>query len=250
MNAPNTPQKIAVIMLLANCNMQCPFCINEESMQAFTLEQAKALIDQLVQEKVSVVVLGGGEPTLWKPNVFLLASYAKSKGLLTQVGTNGILLPENYASNVNVDRYVMPLDGVTPAVHNYMRPTQKNHYQLMLQRFEELQNANKTLTVSTVVSKQNLHEVEKIGEFLEVINKKSNFIHAWHLYKFVPEGRGGATNADELLISQDQYDTIATCETAKKHSFKVFRRDNMFESQTVEFFWRQDGKLKRSKNYG
>jgi MoaA/NifB/PqqE/SkfB family radical SAM enzyme len=236
--------KIAVVMLTLACNMRCPFCINDESMGALSWEQATGLIDRLVQEGFGIVVLGGGEPTLWKPGVFRLAEYAKNTGLITQLGSNGILLPEDFAVNPWVDRYVLPIDGVSAEVHNRMRPHEGDHFQLIRRRFGALQMAGKTLTASTVISRLNLEEVSAVGDYLEDLNRQKPFLHAWHLYNFVPEGRGGRRNADELRLPQEVFDELAAREIAKKRGFRIFRRDNMFRAKTVDFFWIEGGRIR------
>jgi hypothetical protein len=71
------------------------------------------------------------------------------------------------------------------------------------------------------------------------------FLRAWHLYQFIPEGRGGAVNREALLLDKSEYE--AACEPMKQLDarFQVFKRPDMLHSKTVEFFWMEHGRLHR-----
>jgi hypothetical protein len=82
-----------------------------------------------------------------------------------------------------------------------------------------------------------------IAEFLLKLQEPKPFIHAWHLYRFLPFGRGGAKNQKSLLLDDEVYERIVSQTKARNLPFKVFKRKDMLLSQTVEFFWVENNQL-------
>ena len=239
------PASVAVVMLLPQCNMTCSFCVTEDVMGSFDLGQGCALLDRLRGEGFDNVVLGGGEPTLWPPGFTRLAREAKARGFTVQLGTNGVLLPDRFESLDEIDRYVLPIDGATADVHNAVRFFRQQHFAVVTDRLERLHAAGKSTTVSTVITRLNRHDVANIARLLAGLNRPRPFIHAWHLYQFIPHGRGGAVNRELLALPRDDYDR--TCDAVRGMSlgFRTFKRPDMLHSKSVEFFWMRQGKLHR-----
>jgi len=78
--------------LTSACNFSCPFCVDSKLINAgksLTLEEVKKSIDILHSYGLlSVILIGGGEPTLHK-NFGEVVRYIKSKGLQIGIVTNG-----------------------------------------------------------------------------------------------------------------------------------------------------------------
>lgn len=233
--------RVAVLMLTAQCAMSCSFCINGTAMCGFSAEQAQALIRRLRNEGFRSLVLGGGEPLDWRYNAFELAADARKLGFVVQLGTNGISLPENFATYPHIDRYVLPLDGARAATHNAVRRWKGDHFAVIKERLASLRGAGKSTTISTVVTKKNAGEIASIFEWLQSWNEPRPFLHAWHLYRFVPEGRGGARNQEALDLCEEEYRKATSVVKKELVSFSIFRRPDMLRSKTVEFFWLEEG---------
>ena len=224
--------------------MRCGFCITDDTCGSMTLDEALTTLEVLEARGVGNVVLGGGEPTLWSPGVFRLSAEAHARGFLVQIGTNGIVLPSDYAQNPSVARYVLPLESAGAEIHDRMRPGgAASHHAVMLGRLEELRKVGRQVTLSTVVSAWNAQELPALADWLSRYAEQGGRIHAWHLYRFVPEGRGGEVNADSMRISLADYE--AACEEVKGRTlpFSVLKRPDMRHSKTVDFFWYEGGRL-------
>lgn len=228
-------------MLQGDCNMTCTFCVTEDELQPFRFADAIALLDGLVQRGVTTVVFGGGEPLAWPGDVLRLAAQAKARGLTVQIGSNGVALPDGFAKLDSVDRWVLPLESVEPAVHEAMRIHSQGHHGVILDRLQALRRANRKVTISTVLTAVNLPGVMEVGRFLDDYHAVAHNVHAWHLYRFLPLGRGGARHQDSLEISATQYDEAWRQVKTLSLPFKVFRRADMYRSKTVEFFWTEGG---------
>jgi radical SAM protein with 4Fe4S-binding SPASM domain len=84
------------------CNLRCPSCyvgLSEEDVGALSLERIQTLIDEWSEMGVFQLALGGGEP-LMSPNMALVARYARARGIIPNVTTNGRLITEKLIAEV------------------------------------------------------------------------------------------------------------------------------------------------------
>lgn len=234
---------VAVVFLQPQCNMTCTFCVTEDDFDPIRFEDAVELLDHLVERGVRSVVFGGGEPFQWPGDVLQLAAKARARGLLVQVGTNGIGLPHDFAGLECVDRWVLPLESTDPEVHQAMRHHRGRHHALILERLAELQRVHKSVTLSTVVTAVNRSGLPDLARFLVDYHAGGGNVHGWHLYRFLPLGRGGEVHRAELDISADAYRLACEEVLELELPFRVFRRRDMYRSRTVEFFWSKDGRV-------
>ncbi|MBN1224220.1 MAG: radical SAM protein [Candidatus Aminicenantes bacterium] len=81
----------ATIETNRTCNLQCRSCYNLNKDEMKSLSKVKEEIDLIVRKRnLQVITLLGGEPTL-HPKLPEIVNYVKSKGLLCQLLTNGIV---------------------------------------------------------------------------------------------------------------------------------------------------------------
>ncbi len=236
--------EIAIVFLHPACNMTCSYCATENAIDSMTMEQGRRVLDTLEERSIASVVLGGGEPFAWEHDCLDLAAEAKARGFFVQVGTNGIDVPTDFDTTHCVDRYVFPLDGPDDASHNTVRIFRDGHFALVLDRLDALRRARKSVTVSTVITSCNIDELHRIRALLADYRKNGGQLHAWHLYKFLPIGRGGRDNAEALTVTDRAYD--AACSSVKETDpgFAIYKRKDMRHSKSVDFFWFEAGVLR------
>lgn len=78
--------------LTRQCNFKCFYCSitdNTVSIQHFSLQHFKKIIDEINKAGVFELSFSGGEPFL-SPYIYKLAEYAKNKGLITAFLSNGL----------------------------------------------------------------------------------------------------------------------------------------------------------------
>ncbi len=216
-----------------------------------TRTQCIAALDTLRARGFDQVVLGGGEPCEWPGDWRFAAREAKARQFHVQLGTNGVLLPDGFARTPHVDRFVLPLDAAHPELHNDLRRsapsgrgTCTDHHALILRRLETLRRAEREVTVSTVVNAANLAETATVGQWLHRYAARGGRVHAWHLYRFIPTGRGGAQHAAALDISDEAYEAAVLTGRRAAGGLRVFKRPDMRHSLTVDFFWQEGPHLK------
>lgn len=239
-----TGKRIASLFLLPRCDMACRFCASEADFSVMSFEQAAGLLASLRDAGVRSVVLGGGEPFLWPHGLARLGRRAHDHGLHVQVCTNGVALPDGFERIEGIDRFILPLESMDPALHDRLRRHPAGHHRLVLRRLETLAGSARELTVSTVVTRENLEGLDEIAGFLQGLAARGARLHAWHLYRFLPVGRAGRRNADALEVSATEYRQACRRLKARTERFRVYRRDDMLRSSSVEFFWFENGRLR------
>jgi len=234
---------VAVIFTQPQCNMYCTFCITEDSFDCMTPEQGLDLLSYLKTLGVKTLVIGGGEPFFWPYDLLALTRTAKEMGFVVQVGTNAVALPEGYEKAESIDRFILPLESVESGPHNDLRRYENRHHEIIMDCLETLGRAGKSATISTVVTAVNKDHVVDVGRWLGEYHEKYSNIHAWHIYQFIPEGRGGSPNAANLEPRQGIYEEVIREAFLLNLPFRVYRRSNMYHSQAVEFYWFEKGRI-------
>lgn len=234
-------------MLHGDCNMQCRFCITDSGVESMSGTDYERALDRLEEKNFENIVIGGGEPFCWRGGVERAARSAKDRGFYVQVGTNGILMPDRDIYSQCVDRYVLPLDAADAGAHDQLRRLQvpgESHHALILGRLRQLREWGRSVTVSTVVSRANQDNIVAIGDLLADYVADGGCLHAWHLYCFIPRGRGGRRAAAALGISADEFNAAADLTHAQHYPFVIYKRPDMRHSATVDFFWHEGGRLR------
>ena len=217
------------------------------SMQSFEKNDVEDIKEILQQENFKSVIIGGGEPLLWKYGVFNFINEISDRNYLIQIGTNGILLEDNFYQKSEVNRWVFPLESLNAEIHNKMRPSKVNHHQIILKRIESLKSKSQALTLSTVLTHRNKNDIQDLANYFKGLQESGNCpIHAWHLYQFIPTGRGGEFHKDLLLLPNEDYEDILQNVLKLNLPFKVYKRKNMQKSKTVTFFWKENGTIHRT----
>lgn len=242
------PKWIATVFLTPACNLACPFCASESGFQVMPKETARSLLERLAAGSTTNVVLGGGEPFLWPHDVVDLARFARRQGLFVQVATNGIAR-RDLAELDAFDRVILPIEATDATLHDALRPlADGSHHALVLELVEKLAAAGRELTISTVVSRRNVGELPRIADRLAALVASGARLRSWHLYRFLPVGRGGRPHAEDFLIDAEAYGAAVDEIRRRGLPFRVYRRTNMQASKSVEFYWYEDGALRSSGN--
>ncbi len=84
------------------CNLRCPSCyvaLQTKDEGSLPLERLTALLDELAEMGVFQLALGGGEPFM-SPNFVPVVQYARQKGILPNVTTNGWLVTKDLITQI------------------------------------------------------------------------------------------------------------------------------------------------------
>jgi len=193
-----------------SCNLRCRYCYaqsGEDLTKTTDFEVLKRIILEAKELGIkSVVVIGGGEPTIY-PNFRELISYINSLGIIPVVFSNTILItPELaeflYKNNASV---MGKLDSLKPELQDYLagrdgvfQEIQKGLKNLLNAGFSEISEPGELrLGVSFVSNKMNLEEIETIWHFCRQNNIFPN------MEILTPTGRANDELEAQLLTPEE-----------------------------------------------
>ena len=193
-----------------SCNLRCRYCYaqsGEDLTKAADFNLLKRIISEAKELGIkSVVVIGGGEPTLY-PEFRELITYIDSLGIVPVIFSNTILMTEElakflYEHNASV---MGKLDSLKPETQDYLagrkgafQDIKKGLENLLKAGFSEPAETGKLrLGVSFVSNKMNLGEIEDIWHFC-----RQNTIFP-NMEILTPTGRANDELEDKLLTSEE-----------------------------------------------
>jgi radical SAM protein with 4Fe4S-binding SPASM domain len=166
-----------------SCSVRCRHCYmdsgDRDAGEMSGIEFRKAM-DLLAEMGVFHIAMGGGE-ALERPDLFELAAHVRSRGMVANLTTNGLLLTRETATqctifgqvNVSVDRMDAPgIDGERDPAAG-------------LRAIELLLEAGVRTGINCVITRQNVETVEEI-----VAYAAAHRLHDVEFLRFKPSGRG------------------------------------------------------------
>ncbi|HNR96630.1 MAG TPA: tungsten cofactor oxidoreductase radical SAM maturase [Anaerolineae bacterium] len=155
------------------CNLTCRTCIRNVwsdpvgAMSAGTWNNLQEQLADLPQLS-RVVFTGFGEP-LSHPRILEMVADVRARDIAVSLGTNGLLLDAAMARDLvqlGVDRLVVSVDGVDPAVYADVRGAQLeqvlDNIRLLNEAKRQLDTLIPALGIEFVVLRSNLHELPQL----------------------------------------------------------------------------------------
>ncbi|HUU50038.1 MAG TPA: radical SAM protein [Nitrospinota bacterium] len=220
----------------AGCNLECIHCRRLEVSKKLTKEdlttkESFALIDSIVEAGNPILVLSGGEP-LFRPDIFDIASYAKLKGLVLALATNGTLVNNEIAKKIvdsGIQRVSISIDGANARTHDDFRKL-KGSFDIAIKGYKSLKALNMSLQINCTIAKHNVDQLEELFTLAEDLKAD-----ALHLFMLVPVGCG-VEISEEQMLSPEKYEEvlnwfyerskkakIETKVTCAPHYFRIMR---------------------------
>lgn len=201
---------IVVWNLTRTCNLKCVHCYTGSEGKTYpdelTHEEAKAVLRDLAAFKAPAVLFSGGEP-LVRPDMFELATYARSLGLHVVASTNGTLITAEIARKFKELGFAyvgISLDSAIPAVHDAFRGT-AGAFERTMRGFRHCVEAGQKVGLRLTLTRHTAGNLDKLFEFIE----KEGIDRAC-FYHLCPAGRGKELLALEPAETRQAIDTIIT----------------------------------------
>lgn len=129
-----TPVPFYLSLAVTNrCQGRCIHCYSflqrKEERPELTTAELESIIDQAARLGVYQVIFTGGEPLLRK-DILELVGHARSRGLLTRLNTNALLLDRETAvalKKAGLNQCALSLDDADPETHDRMRGLPGHH---------------------------------------------------------------------------------------------------------------------------
>ncbi|MEW6347868.1 MAG: radical SAM protein [Thermodesulfobacteriota bacterium] len=152
--------------ITGRCRLGCGICSMSSTpgMDAeLSTAQAKQVLDTLSRMSVFTVAFGGGEP-LYRPDVFELAAYAKTLGIVPTMTTNGMEMDRDKARLCRVfDHVHVSLDGVG---ETYSAVRGVDGFDGAASAIRMLMLEGVSVGINTVVCRANFDGLEELARFL------------------------------------------------------------------------------------
>lgn len=180
---------IVVWNITRRCNLRCLHCYSDSEAREYpgelSLEQCRAVIDDLADFGVPAVLLSGGEPMI-HPQFFELAGHARARGLRLTLSTNGTLIDRAAAQRLKDVGFAyigISLDGIG-ATHDYFRG-KKGAFEKTVGAFRHCKAVGQKVGLRLTLSQSNISDLDRILDFIEAEN-----IDRVCFYHLVYSGRG------------------------------------------------------------
>ena len=153
------------------CNQECRYCIARAGKPApdeLTESEIDTVLDELVELKVGLINITGGEPLLKKETALHIARKASAHGIELEVLTNGTLVTSETAQEIygaGVRYAQVSLDCVIPEVHDRQRGV-KGSWEKAVQAIENLREAGIEVMAAAVMNNETLEYFEETRKFL------------------------------------------------------------------------------------
>ena len=197
---------IVVWNITRACNLKCVHCYNDSGAckadDELSTDEAKGVLDDLVQFGVPSVLFSGGEP-LMRLELFELIGYAVERGMRAVISTNGTLITTEMAKRIKqhgVSYVGISLDGIGPVNDKFRGVT--GAFERAVAGIKNCQDAGVRIGLRLTLTGKNVQDLESLFDFFE-----AEQIERACFYHFVPSGRGG-TMADEDLTHAQTRDAV------------------------------------------
>ena len=189
------------------CNLHCVHCYSDSSNRAYpgelTTEEGVALIDDLADFGIPVLLLSGGEP-LMRPDLFDLIAHARSRRLRTTLSTNGTLISADVAARLralDVSYVGISLDGI--GATNDMFRGHKGAFDKAMAGFRHCKAVEQRVGLRMTLTRRNCQDLDAIFDFIE-----AEEIDRACFYHLVYSGRGSASDELTPEVARAAVDTI------------------------------------------
>jgi 12,18-didecarboxysiroheme deacetylase len=192
---------VVVWNITRRCNLKCVHCYAQADDRKFsdelTTDQGRALLDDLAQFGVPVILFSGGEP-LVRRDLPELAAYAVEKGMRAVISTNGTLITPKTARNlkdIGLSYVGISIDGMQD-VNDRFRGV-KGAFNAALAGIENCQDAGIKVGLRFTINKFNVGEIPAIFDLLEEMD-----IPRVCFYHLVYAGRGSELVNEDLCHAE------------------------------------------------
>jgi len=154
------------------CNLDCLYCaVTSNEKTELSTKEVFSIIDELKDIGTERISFTGGEPLLRK-DLGDIINYAYNKKIMPTVNTNGLLIPEAIQSIKNASMIVISLDGPE---HVNAKSRSEGSYSKILNSIELCKSKGLNVTLTTVLSKHNLDQIENVLDVARKFDIKNVF---------------------------------------------------------------------------
>ncbi|MFV0476490.1 MAG: heme d1 biosynthesis radical SAM protein NirJ [Parahaliea sp.] len=195
----NPPGPVVIWNLVRQCNLGCKHCYASSVDKVFSgelsTEEVYAVMEDLKQARVPVLILSGGEPLL-RPDIFDISHRAKTMGFYTALSSNGTLITDDNIDQiaaVNYDYVGVSIDGIG-AVNDAFR-MKEGAYEAALNGLRLCRERNLKIGLRFTLTEDNAEQFPHIMKLLD-----EECIDKFYLSHLNYAGRGNNNRGDDAYF--------------------------------------------------
>lgn len=169
------------------CNLSCKHCyVDLPAGNELSLAELKDILDQLADSGTMYLLLTGGEPLI-RRDFFDIAFYARERGFMLMLLTNGTLITPDVARELRILDPVsigISLYGATSDTHDGIT-RKRGSFESTVHAIELLKSQGVRVSLQTLLMDSNIRETEAIKSLAERLGVYDRFTH-----EFVPTRSG------------------------------------------------------------
>jgi len=204
--------EIVTFRLTSRCNNDCKYCYAPRgAMKEMRIAELQRMFDLFCKSGVKAIVLTGGEPLVRQDFAAVIEELDRRR-IRTFLDTSGDFFSVHSEQILNkVEVLGLPIDFPDKSYRN------PDNLGKVLKALESLKKRKQrpVIRIGTVVTKDNISELEKIGALI-----KEYPVDIWKIYEFVPQNANAIENKRLLEISEREFDEASR--KAKEKFSKYF----------------------------
>lgn len=169
-------------LLTRNCNLNCKHCAVQSYFSnlksRISLGDISDKLRELKKQKISKIILSGGEPTL-VTNLPEVIKYLSQQGFDVSITTNGTMIDIQYAKKLKgagLYKATVSLDGSKPTTHDLFRG-EKGAFSKAVKGIKTLIKVGVAVTINVTLHDKLISELEEIVKLaLRLSVKKLSFV--------------------------------------------------------------------------
>lgn len=189
--------------ITSRCNDNCLFCYRDRDSRDMDFERQKIIVEKIAGSGIRKVTFAGGEP-LMVDRLRDLILYAKQKGLIVSLTTNGILMTDEWLEFCvrNLDWITFSLDGADEKTQTAMgrNPGHTERTRGLLEKIKNTDMKRCRVKLNTVVSRVNQDYVTDIADWVLGYS-----VSRWKLFQFVPLRGSAREHGERFFISDESF---------------------------------------------
>lgn len=181
-----------------SCNLSCVHCRAAAEFGHYegelSLDQIKAVVDDIVTISNPIFILTGGEP-LMRPDIWKIVDHIHEAGGMPVIGTNATMITDEIATKMaehRIPRISVSIDFPTAEGHDTFRG-QPGCFDQTIEGIKIAKRHGIGVQINTTVTTRNAEYIEEIHDLAESLG-----VDAFHIFMLVPTGRGADILAEEL----------------------------------------------------
>lgn len=212
------------------CNLNCLHCYSRTRTDIIdlSLEDKIKVANNLIDSKVFLVNLGGGEP-IFIPDCYEIINLLTNNNIYVTLSTNGSAITTETLKklkDVNINALCISLDNIEPEKHNKIRGLESS--------FDDAINAiklavknNIDVIISTVITTQNIEVLDKIVEFTIALGCTGISLRKMKM-------QGNALENQTLQLNEKQVKFLYELIPSLKEKYSNFLIDFGYGSKIIE----------------